>query len=291
VPPAPVFTAARCESDRSLTNVLAPRDLPAQFEAWNRQQKLDRSLGTFGVTLRRAGIDRALALQPGVARRCGPFLWQSNNLTRLFEYPWAYHTVAALDRKLRIVEIGGALSGMQWVLARDGHEVINIDPGLSAAGKGWNVDPRLHRRLSRAFGGKVSLRLTTIGDADIPDDSVDVLLSISTLEHLTREEIAEFCRHASRVMRSDGLAVITVDLYLDLTPFTGERSNAYGRNVDVRGLLDDAGLELMVGEPSELLGFPGFKPDVIRANADKYLRGPWPAFAQCLAARPGRTAF
>jgi SAM-dependent methyltransferase len=269
--------------------MLAPRDLPAQFELWNRRHKLDRSLGSFGVRVRRAGLDRILALRPGVARRCGPFLWQSNNLTRLFEYPWAYQMIAALDSRLRIVEIGGALSGMQWVLAGDGHEVINVDPGMSAAGRGWNVDPRLHRRLTRAFGGEVSLRPTTIGQAGIPDQSVDVLLSISTLEHLTPEDVAEFCRHAHRVVRPDGVAVITVDLYLDLTPFTEEGSNEYGRNLDVRRLLHDAGLELMVGEPSELLGFPSFVPEDIRANADRYLRGPWPAFAQCVVARPRAT--
>jgi len=269
-----------------MTDMLAPRDLPAEFERWNRQQKLDSSLGSFGLRVRRSGLDRVLAMQPRVARRCGPFLWQSNNLTRLFEYPWAYHTVDALDRKLRIVEIGGGLSGMQWVLGGDGHEVINVDPGLSAAGKGWSVDPRLHRRLTRAFGGEVSLRPTTIGDAGIPDEFVDVVLSISTLEHLTPEDVAEFCRHARRVIRSDGVAVLTVDLYLDLTPFTEEGSNAYGRNIDVRRLLDDAGFELIAGDPSELLGFPSFAPGVIRANAHRYLRGLWPAFAQCLVARP-----
>jgi SAM-dependent methyltransferase len=132
----------------------------------------------------------------------------------------------------------------------------------------------------------VSLRPTTIGDADIPDASVDVLLSISTLEHLTPEDVAEVCRHARRVIRSDGVAVITVDLYLDLAPFTHRHSNEYGRNIDVRRLLYDAGLELTAGEPSELLGFPSFVPEAIEANADHYLRGPWPAFAQCVVARP-----
>jgi hypothetical protein len=177
---------------------------------------------------------------------------------------------------------------MQWVLARDGHEVINVDPGLSAAGRGWNVDPRLHRRLTRAFGGGVSLRPTTIGNAGIPDESVDVLLSISTLEHMTPEDIAEFCRHARRVIGADGVAVITVDLYLDLTPFTHQDRNVYGCNIDVLRMLDEAGLELVVGEPSELLGFPDFAPEEIRADADRYLRGNWPAFAQCLVARPRR---
>jgi hypothetical protein len=266
--------------------MLAPRRLPPHFERWNRQQKLDFALSLYGIALRRTGVVRILALRPRVARLCGPFLWQPNSATRLFEYPWAHQTIASLGRTLRVVEVGGGLSGMQWVLASDGHQVINVDPGLAAAGKGWSLNPNLHHRLSSAFGGAVDLRPATIGAAGIPDHSVDVLLSISTLEHMTREDVTEFCRHARRVIRDDGLAIISIDLFLDLAPFTNKASNRYGRNVDVRGLLDDAGLELAAGTPSELFGFPAFATEAIQAHAGDYLRGRYPAFAQCLVARP-----
>ena len=178
---------------------------------------------------------------------------------------------------------------MQWVLASEGHEVINVDPGLAAAGRGWNLNPNLHGRLSRALGARVDLRPTTIDAAGIPDQSVDVLVCISTLEHMTREDITEFCRHARRVIKDDGLAIITIDLFLDSTPFTNKTSNRYGRNVDVRQLLDDAGLKLAAGTPHELFGFPDFAAEVIQANAGEYLRGRYPAFAQCLVARPDQS--
>ena len=266
--------------------MLAPRELPPQYARWNRAQRLGLALSVFGVALRRSGLARAIAASPSAARMFGPFMWQPSNPARKYEYPWAFHTIKSLGSNLRIVEVGGGLAGMQWVLGSDGHEVVNVDPGLAAAGKGWNVPPAMHQRLSRAFGGDVQLRATTIGAAELADESVDVLLSISTLEHLTLDDVQEFCRHARRVIRRDGVAVLTIDLFLDLEPFTTSTSNRYGRNLDVRRLLTDSGLELVTGTPSELLGFPEFVPDAVQANVRNYTRGRYPALSQCVVARP-----
>ena len=60
-------------------------------------------------------------------RACGPFAFQWNTVTRTYEYPWAYSQVADLGPS-RILEIGGALPGLQFVLAKDGHDVHNVDP-------------------------------------------------------------------------------------------------------------------------------------------------------------------
>lgn len=244
--------------------------------------------GVLGAGVRRSGLTRVLATSPPAIRMCGAFLWQPNNPLRRFEYPWAFHAISAAGRGLTVLDVGGSLAGMQWVLSRQGHTVINVDPGMAAAGRGWSVSPELHRRLSRAFRADVQLRPTTIGAAGIPDDSIDVLLSISTLEHLTPEDLDEFARHARRVLRADGVAVITVDLYLDLAPFTAETANDWGRNIDVRALLDDAGLELLDGNRAELLGYPEFDPDEIIEHADRYLRGRYPGLAECIVARPRR---
>lgn len=265
--------------------MLAPRRLPPEYAQWNRRHRLNLALGPLGAALRRSGATRLLSASPAVARECGPFLWQPNSLTRLFEYPWVADTVGGLGPALRIVEVGGGLSGMQWVLAQAGHDVVNVDPGMAAAGRGWSLPRAMHERLSAAFGAEVELREATIGDAGLPDGSVDVLLCVSTLEHMTPEDVAEFCGHVPRLLKDTGTAVITADLFLDLQPFTERTTNVYGRNVDVRRLLDDAGLELVAGQESELLGFPGFAPDAVLGNADRYLRGRYPVFAQCMVAR------
>jgi hypothetical protein len=73
---------------------------------------------------------------------------------------------------------------------------------------------------------------------------------------------------------------------LDLVPFSAVPRHMYGTNVDVRRLLDDAGLELVQGNRSELHGYPEFTPELVLSRLATYLVGqPYPALAQCLIAR------
>jgi SAM-dependent methyltransferase len=263
--------------------MIAPRLLPPEFDRWNR-----RWHAPFG---RRTRLTRLLGPSSSwVIRRRGPFAYQTNNDTRRFEYPWAYSRIAAHrtamgGRPLRIVEIGGSLAGMQWVLAREGHQVTNVDPGLNARGIGWEVSAERHRALSRAFGADVTLVSTTLPGAGIRDHSVDVLLSVSTIEHFAPPDLAEFCAHAARILRPDGVAILSIDLFLDLAPFCAATQHRYGTNVNVRRLLDDAGLVLREGEPAELYGFPEFSTDRVLQQLSGYLVGQgYPALAQCLVA-------
>jgi SAM-dependent methyltransferase len=225
-------------------------------------------------------------------RFLGPFAYQSNNSIRQFEYPWAFAKVmehrAALGRSLRILDLGGSLGGLQWVLAREGHHVINVDPGLEARGAGWALNAASHATLSRAFRAPVELIPTTLADAKIDSASVDVLLAISTLEHFAEPDLAEFSTHAVRILRPGGIAVLTIDLFLDVRPFTRLEHNRYGTNVDVRALLADSGLALQEGERGELLGFPEFRASHVLEHLSDYLIGTgYPALAQCLTARAG----
>jgi SAM-dependent methyltransferase len=258
--------------------VLAPRVIPHAYLRWNRRHGAPR--GRPGRRL------DGLAPAGAWTRWRGPFAWQGNNGTRAWEYPWAFHQTAARGRAVRIVEVGGGLSGLQWVLARAGHRVINIDPGPSARGLGWELDQARHARLSRAFGAPVELRTTTLSGADLPDSSVDVLLAVSALEHFAPEDIDDLAAHARRVLAPGGIAVLTVDLFLDVEPFTSAPFNGYGRNVDIRAFLDDAGLVLAHGDRAELRGFPQFSADAIQCRLSRYLVGDYPALAQCIVATP-----
>ena len=224
-------------------------------------------------------------------RYLGPFAYQPNNSTRQFEYPWAYakvaeHSAANEGRRLRVVDVGGSLGGLQWVLAREGHQVVTVDPGLEARGVGWAVNAATHQAISRALRAPVQLIPTTLAGADLATASVDVLLSVSTLEHLASADLAEFSAHAARVLRPGGIVVLTIDLFLDVRPFAPADHNMYGTNVDVCALLDDAGLTLHEGQRSELLGFPDFNAPNVLARLSEYLVGVnYPALAQCVVAR------
>lgn len=258
--------------------MIAPRDLPPAFIAWNH-----RWHAPFG---RRGRVARLLG-----DRYRGPFAFQANNGTRVYEYPWAHaaiadHRAARGGRALTIVELGGSLAGLQWVLSREGHRVINVDPGLQARGVGWDVNAERHRALSRAFGAPVELVPRTLADAKLSDGVADVLMAISTIEHFAPDDLREFAAHAARVIRPDGVVVLTIDLFLDLSPFSHVQQHQYGTNVDVRKLLDEAGLEIVHGNRGELHGYSEFRPETVMAGLSSYLIGqPYPALAQCLIAR------
>ena len=158
----------------------------------------------------------------------GPFGIQPNSTTRTYEYPWAYYT-AELNTPKRILEIGGSLSGLQFVLSGEGHQVINVDPGMSAAGVGWPSDEAGIRRLNSWFHTSVVLKSTTIRKANLTDNYYDLVLSISVLEHLPAEDIREVMEHAYRCLKPGGRFIITLDLFLNLQPFTSRASNEWGQ--------------------------------------------------------------
>jgi SAM-dependent methyltransferase len=224
-------------------------------------------------------------------RYLGPFAYQPNNSTRQFEYPWAYdkvaqHSAANEGRRLRVVDVGGSLGGLQWALAREGHQVVTVDPGLDARGVGWEVNAATHRAISRALRAPVHLMPTTLSAAGLAPGSVDVLLSVSTLEHLASADLAEFSAHAQRLLRPNGIAVLTIDLFLDVRPFAPPDHNRYGTNVDVCALLAGAGLTLYEGQRSELLGYPEFSAPNVLAHLSEYMVGVnYPGLSQCLVAR------
>jgi SAM-dependent methyltransferase len=259
--------------------MIAPRQLPDDFAEWNRRWHAPS--GRNDLVADRLGRRNALAM-----RYRGPFAYQENNSTRLFEYPWAHNQISALGRSLRIVELGGGLSGLQFVLASEGHRVVNVDPGLAATGVGFELAPQVHRKLSRVFRSPIDLISTTLGRAGIPDKSVDVLLSVSALEHFAVEDLEELTIQARRVLQPQGVMILTVDLFLDLHPFCDARSNGYGGNVDLRDLLERASLDLRTGNREELLGFPEFDPRRILSRLSTYHVGTgYPVLAQCLVAQ------
>jgi SAM-dependent methyltransferase len=258
--------------------MIAPFTLPPEYAAWNRQ---------WGAPFGRPGFARwPLRGTRFDVRRRGPFAYLRNNTIREFEYPWAYHQVAGLGPNQIVIEVGGGVGGLQFVLAAEGHRVTNVDPGLAAAGRGWELDPRLHRRLADCFRAPVALVAKPIQDAGLPDAQADAVVCVSALEHFSAADRDAAAEHIARVLRPGGVLVMTVDLFLDLAPFTDRAQNEFGRNVDLKEWLARAGLELTAGNRHELYGFDEFSPVGVLRNLARYHVGHWyPALAQCLVAR------
>jgi hypothetical protein len=68
-------------------------------------------------------------MEPWRARLVGCFAFQGNNTTRAFEYPWIFETVSP-SPGMKLLEIGGSLSGLQFALNLAGCDVVNVDPEM-----------------------------------------------------------------------------------------------------------------------------------------------------------------
>ena len=180
--------------------MIAPRLIPPEYGKWNQRWGSPRGW-------RPGRLARALGDTYVGIRYRGPFGFQPNSDTRRFEFPWAYHRIREQGDRLTVVEIGGGFSGLQFVLAKEGYRVINVDPGLAASGKGWPISPARHQRIARALRAPVTLLPTTIGRASIAQASVDVVLCVSVLEHLTAEELAEVGQSIGGLLKPNGVVV------------------------------------------------------------------------------------
>jgi SAM-dependent methyltransferase len=259
--------------------MLAPKRLPTEFAQWNRHEGAPHG--------RKSKVPRRLLRHMPErfrARLKGPFIYQPNNATREYEYPWAYHA-AAVTPGMRVLEIGGGLSGLQFVLARAGCSVVNVDPGMEAEGRGWPCDASSIAKLNRAFNTDVELRNVGIEGAALEPASYDRAFSISVLEHLPAHTLPAAMRTIYDALKPGGLFVLTIDLFVNLTPFTPRQANEYGANVDVQHLISCAPFELVVGKTEELNGFADFDPAQILSRLEDYFVGTYPAMAQCLVLR------
>lgn len=263
--------------------MIAPAALPPEYVAWNRKwhaphgRPVPAWLGR--LPLGSAWIDRLR----------GPFAFQPNSSTRRFEYPWAFHAVP-VRKGMNVVDLGGGLSGFQFALASSGARVINVDPfvGYGSPDGYRQTDPAAQlSRLGRLFRATVEFRRSTLADAGLGARSVDVVYCISTLEHLDTTAVASIQEELPRVLVAGGCCVLTVDLFLDLAPFTTRSTNQWGANLDVGSFVERSALEMVAGNPLELYGCPGFDADRVQSQLSRYLLGEYPGMAQCLVLRKG----
>ena len=257
--------------------MLAPRELPDQYRHWNLVHGAPH-----GYTRKRLEILKKF-IPPKVWEQLrGPFSIQGNNPTRVFEYPWAYDS-ASLKPGMRILEIGGGLSGFQFVLSKIGCNVVNVDPGMDKLG--WPCNQESMNTLNRRFKTNVELRNTTVSESNLEEESYDRAFSISVIEHLSDAEILEVIKHTYRSLKTGGLFIMTIDLFLNLSPFTQLDSNEFGKNRNVRWIIEQSSFEISLGNRNELFGFPEFNHEQIQSELEKYMIGYYPVLTQCLVLR------
>ncbi|NIP94211.1 MAG: class I SAM-dependent methyltransferase, partial [Akkermansiaceae bacterium] len=87
------------------------------------------------------------------------------------------------------LEVGGGLSGFQFVLASEQINVTNVDPGLESKGRGFECSPASMEKLNAAFGTSVTLVSGALPHDSVPPESFDRVFCISAIEHFAEEEI------------------------------------------------------------------------------------------------------
>jgi SAM-dependent methyltransferase len=268
--------------------MLARRELPMEYDVWNRNWGAPFGRHQFALEmLKRVGTaTRETVLRNARMRRArGPFAFQWNTVTRTYEYPWAYYQVAGLGPS-RILEIGGALSGLQFVLAKDGHEVHNVDPFLDYGSGDYVVDPVAeHASLNRAFGTDVKLHRASLSEANLTG-SFSAVVSISTIEHLSPDEIEATLKAVKQLLAPGGLLVLTVDLFFNLMPFCHRMTNAWGSNTSVAWIDELLGYSMVAGDRRELYGYGEFSSDVILSRLEEFaVNVDFPQLAQLVTFR------
>lgn len=261
--------------------MIAHRELPQNYSDWNK---------TFGAPF---GFRNSNRLRIRLIRKFDfvditykwdPFSLQSNSSNRAFEYPWVFHNLPG--KPSNILEIGGGVSGLQFVLSRYGHRVVNVDPGQPDIRDHWSYTKSGFDKLNRRFGTSVDLKPTHIEKAELSADEFDAAYSISVIEHLDRETTKNVMREVWRCLKPGGLFLLTIDLFLNLTPFTRRETNHYGCNADVRELIEFAPFELKFGLPNELYGFTEFSSEEIQSHLEQYLIAEsYPVLTQCIILR------
>ena len=131
--------------------------------------------------------------------------------SRLWEYPWAI-LAAELSPGLRCADIGGGTTPFPLYLREiEKTDVIIIDPDVG----GSQEDHYLGHGLTQSFIRKANLKVLpdSMENISLPDESVDRVFCISVLEHIRSAHVwQKGLREMARILRPDGLAIVTVDL-------------------------------------------------------------------------------
>jgi len=257
--------------------MLAPREISDEYQAWNTK---------WGAPFGYPGSEKILGLTdlPLVhrARLAGPFAFQANNTTRHFEYPWVFDQMIHTN-PATIVDVGAGITGFQFILGKLGHRVYSVDPGLAEPdGYGWGSERVSHQDLNSAFHTTVAPFPVLLEDAAFSDGTVDYVTCISTLEHVSFEGSVRLLRSAANRLKPGGRFIATVDLFLDLVPFTRRESNKWGENLDLGMLFkSEERFTLVSGDPSQLYGCDGFDAEAIQERCSEFFIGHYPCMAQC----------
>lgn len=165
-----------------------------------------------------------------------------NHWSRAWEYPWAIYG-ANIEKRCRILDVGGGGSPFADYLSKLGHDSYVIDPSLRD-GKPLQDEPIFYldknkslfrnlqlfifRTLKRTLkihsvegihsihgSSNVKYFPQKANCIDFPDNYFDRVFCLSVMEHIPKEEWNKCIQEFERVLKMSGRLVITLDMTLD----------------------------------------------------------------------------
>lgn len=256
--------------------MIARKQIKEKYIIWNKKWGSPYGLDyspkpTLFTTLPLTRLIRGLKVfdkHPILSKLLGMFAFEQNNSNRAFEYPWAFYATS-LTKNMKVLEIGGAFSGFQFVLAKHVFEVVNIDPLDNLQSKQYYKNK--FSNLNNAFNTQVKLITAKINQTKLTENYFDRIYCISVLEHLDQKDRKDIMENAYRLLKTGCYFIITVDLFLDLFPFSDKSKNKFGTNISIKELIKETPFKLYFGKTSELFGFPDFNQKQVLANLSDYL--------------------
>jgi SAM-dependent methyltransferase len=266
--------------------MIASSRIPDAYRAWNK-----RWGAPFGFNVEMS-LDPRWRFVDDDPSRYGPFGFQHKSMSRMYDHPWAYH-IAGLRPGLRVIDLGGRLSGFQVTLADAGCEVFTVDPSApedvrlaAEPSHGATTAREQHARFLSLFGAEGTLVERPLPDAGLEPGTFDRIFAIAVLEDLDDQEVGEVVDAMRRLLAPGGRALLSIGLFLDLPPFGRLERTYWGTSIDVCSLVKHSGMEMVHGNPAELYGFPDFDPQRVIAGIDSYhLSVLYPVLSQQLVLR------
>ena len=121
--------------------------------------------------------------------------------SRPYEYAWARSVVSVKNKC--VIDLGiGLPSKHNWYR----YVIENLQPSFYA---GIDCRPEIKKQL--CSDSNYEIRCMNMTRLKYPDKSFDVAYCISTFEHLTYEEFVAAVKETYRVLKDDGLLVVTLD--------------------------------------------------------------------------------
>jgi len=167
------------------------------------------------------------------------FNWHTTHFSRKWEYPWVCSRLLEFDIKDKLVlDAGAGLSPVALWASNQGARTITVDSGGQVGEGAGFVDYAKY---------KANIASHQTDFANMPflaDDSLDVIISISVIEHVSADKRLQTWAEWHRVLKQNGRLILTLDLVGLSDRLLNKRDGKRIESNEIHGHLSDLRWEL-----------------------------------------------